>query len=93
MISCSQKASSYQREASEHLVNDQECYFEDEWAKRERALKEQYEFETERIISQLQFEKEQVLNSLKAKLQEEKEEAIRALKTCTICYDEENTVP
>ncbi|KAH3796520.1 hypothetical protein DPMN_150089 [Dreissena polymorpha] len=89
MVSCIQKASSYQREASEHLINDQERFFEDEWSKRERALKEQHELETDRIISQLLFEKEQALDSLRTKLQEEKKEAIRALKTCTICYDEE----
>ncbi|KAH3868686.1 hypothetical protein DPMN_031837 [Dreissena polymorpha] len=89
MVSCIQKASSYQREASEHLVDDRERYFNEEWSKRERALKEQHELETDRIISQLLFEKEQALDSLRTKLQEEKEEAIRALKTCTICYDEE----
>ncbi|KAH3857840.1 hypothetical protein DPMN_100455 [Dreissena polymorpha] len=89
MVSCIQKASSYQREASEHLINDQERFFEDEWSKRERALKEQHELETDRIISQLLFEKEQALDSLRTKLQEEKDEAIRGLKTCTICYDEE----
>ncbi|KAH3689488.1 hypothetical protein DPMN_194715 [Dreissena polymorpha] len=57
MVSCIQKASSYQREASEHLVDDQERFFEDEWSKRERALKEQHELETDRIIAQLLFEK------------------------------------
>ncbi|KAH3788451.1 hypothetical protein DPMN_113817 [Dreissena polymorpha] len=89
MVSCIQKASSYQREASEHLINDQERFFEDEWSKRERALKEQHELETDRIISQLLFEKEQALDSQRRKLIDEKEEAIRLLKTCTICYDEE----
>ncbi|KAH3839067.1 hypothetical protein DPMN_112489 [Dreissena polymorpha] len=43
MISCLQKASSYQREASEHLVNDQERYFNEEWSKRKRVLKELHE--------------------------------------------------
>lgn len=89
MISCLQKASSYQREASGHLVDDQERYFNAEWSKREKALKEQHECESERIISQLQFEKEQALISQRGELQLEKEEAIRALKTCTICYDGE----
>ncbi|KAH3797854.1 hypothetical protein DPMN_151442 [Dreissena polymorpha] len=93
MVSCIHKAFSYQREASEHLVDDQDRYFNEEWSKRERALKEQLELETERIISQLQFEKEQALDLQRRKLIEEKEEAIRALKTCTICYDEEKTVP
>jgi len=89
MVSCIQKAASYQREASEHLVNDQERYFNAEWSKREKALKEQHDSESERIISQLQFEKEQALISQRGELQLEKEEAIRALKTCTICYDGE----
>ncbi|KAH3798241.1 hypothetical protein DPMN_031825 [Dreissena polymorpha] len=89
MASCLQRASSYQREASEHLVDDQERYFNAEWSKREKALKEQHECESERIISQLQFEKEQALISQRGELQLEKEEAIRALKTCTICYDGE----
>ncbi|KAH3711171.1 hypothetical protein DPMN_070672 [Dreissena polymorpha] len=86
LMSSVQMATSFQKEATGHKVGDQGRNFE-EWSKRECALKIQHEGELERVVSQLTFEKDRDLDMLRGKLMLEKEEAVCALNTCTICYD------
>ncbi|KAH3779658.1 hypothetical protein DPMN_157463 [Dreissena polymorpha] len=87
LMSSVQLATMHQQQATGHLVGNQVRYFEDEWTKREAALQIKRDLDLEIIVSQLAFEKGRDLDKLRGELILEKEEAIRAFKMCTICFD------
>jgi hypothetical protein len=100
VVRCLQRALSFASEARDHVVEDPQRKFEQEWAKREKCLKEQCDIIVEErvraVTARLESEKEQLradyeeqLRSQRQQHREELEETVKDVRACIICRDEE----